>query len=63
MMGRPRNPPPAVGDDLDALMAIWAEYGPGAIRSIRTADPIAFIRLVAMAGALDDDADKGGEPS
>ena len=44
-------------------MAIWAEYGPGAIRSIRTADPSAFIRLVAMAGALDDDADKGGEPS
>ena len=63
MMGRPRNPPPAFGDDLEALMAVWAEFGPGAIRSIRTADPGAFIRLVAMSVALDDDADKGGEPS
>ena len=40
-------------------MAVWAEFGPGAIRSIRTADPGAFIRLVAMSVALDDDTDEG----
>lgn len=40
-------------------MAVWAEFGPGAIRSVRTADPGAFIRLVAMAADLDDDTDKG----
>lgn len=38
-------------------MAIWAEFGPGAIGSIRTSDPGAFIRLVAMSADLDDDAD------
>lgn len=54
-MGRPKNPPPVTGDDLKALEAAWAERGPAAIRAIREADPSAFVRLMALAVAMEDD--------
>jgi hypothetical protein len=49
-MGRPRNPPPAVGDDLEDLAQAWAERGPDAIRVIREADPVVFFRMIARVG-------------
>lgn len=55
--GRPRNPPPATGDDLAELEAAWAARGPDAIRAIREADPCAFIRLIALAVAMEGDED------
>lgn len=54
-LGRPRNPPPASGDDLAALERAFEERGPDAIRAIREADPSAFIRMVALAMAMEDD--------
>lgn len=59
-MGRPRNPPPATGDDLLALEAAWAERGPEAIRAIREADPVGYVRLVALAAVLDEAPDWAG---
>lgn len=53
-MARPKNPPPAVGAELEALQEAWAERGAEAIRTIREADPSGFVRLIAEAAALGD---------
>lgn len=54
-MGRPRNPPPATGDDLADLEAAWVERGPAALRAIRDADPSAYVRMLAKAIAAADE--------
>jgi hypothetical protein len=56
-MGRPKNPPPATGEDLRALEAAWQERGPEAIQAIRDADPIGYVRMIVQALGLDLDDD------
>lgn len=55
IVGRPRNPPPATGAELEALEAAWAERGPDAIRVVRHADPSAYVRLMCLAVEIEGD--------
>ena len=55
-MGRPRNSQPANGDELVALEQAWAERGPEALKTIREADPVGYLRMVARGVVTDLEA-------